>query len=471
MRIASFFVATIIPLGRIFLFFSLLFFPQTSIAKFVPNIQIEHSPPTTSLARGKRISLKARIIVPTMLNEARCYFKYETDKPYLFVEMNQTGQEFECQLPVPASHINKIEYIFVAVDSLSHVVKTRVFQASFNDVSEDQVLPSEKMQSAISVKSDTPISTSISGEFAPTDQPIFSVAPSDKRYGLRVALYDLSQNPDYGYSFFGGFEINDNNKEISPVRGFIDFSRAVSSDDNVLSGEKVITGSYPDQNYPDIAGSDWSGYFYVVDNHGNVLSSKISVTASVYHDGRGNVSIRIANHRCPGRSNFSNGRMDTSGYALIYDDCDGEIWSTHWHTFTSTSIQIMDFIDPPYYKKLNAIDLTRPDPHPLPEAPSLISPKEGDITDFRVTLLEWNAANYAVKYQIQRGSSCDAGSVYETSSLSYILYDIQDSSLDYWKVRGENSVGMWGPWSSCWSFVTKPHCPTCPVINSLLLNE
>ena len=143
-------------------------------------------------------------------------------------------------------------------------------------------------------------------------------------------------------------------------------------------------------------------------------------------------------------------------------------WGT---SATSTSIQIMDFIDTSYYKKLNAVDLTRSEPHPTPDAPTLISPLEGAITNFRETLLEWNAANYAVNYQIQRGSTCDAGVSYETSSLSYTLLDIEPSILNYWKVRGQNSVGVWGPWSPCWSFVTKPHCPTCPVINSLLLDE
>lgn len=471
MRISSFFVATIIFLGWLFLFFSLFFLPSSSFAKFIPNIQIEHSPPTTSFARGERVSLKARIIDPIVLNEARCYFKYETDKQYLFVEMSQTGQEFECQLPVPASHINKIEYLFVAVDSLSHVLKTHVFQASIQNVSEEQALASKNTKFAISVKSDIPISTSITEGFATTDQPIFMVASSDKRYGIHVALYDLSQNADYGYGFFGGFEIDDNTKAITPVRGFRDFSRAVSSDATILHGQETITNNYPDQNYPDIAGSTWSGYFYAVDNHGNVLSGKAPVSATVFHDGRGGVSLKIANHQCPGRSSYSHGRMDTSGYILIYDDCDGEIWSTHWRAATSTNIQIMDFTDPPYYKKLNVVDLTRPDPHPVPEAPTLISPHEGSVTDLREMLLEWNAANYAVNYQIQRGNSCNEGVLYETSSLSYALFNIEPANLNYWKVRGENSVGAWGPWSSCWSFTLEPRCPTCPVINSLLLNE
>ena len=117
------------------------------------------------------------------------------------------------QLPVPASHINQIEYVFVALDSLSHVVKTHVFHASIKGVPEDLTSPSEKSQPAVSVKSDIPISKNITDGFA-TSEPIFTVVSSKKRYGLQVALYDMSQNPDYGYGFFGGFEIDLNTQYI-----------------------------------------------------------------------------------------------------------------------------------------------------------------------------------------------------------------------------------------------------------------
>lgn len=470
MRGPSLLTSMLFLLGWMLLSLSFVFSPSISIAKYVPDIRIEHSPPT-SLPRGDRIHLKARISDPNRLNEVRCYFKYEAENSYLFVEMNQTEQGFECWLPEPASHIQQVEYVFVAVDSMSHVVRTHAFHASIEGDTEDRAVSSGSSELAVSVKSDVPIPADLAGGFATTDQPIYTVVTANMRFGLQVAIYDLSQDPGYGYGFFGGFDIEPNSQYISPVRGYRAFSASVSSGDRLLFDNRIITESYADQSYPNITGADWSGYFYVADSHGGLLSGKSPVTASVYHDGGGNVTIAISNHECPGRDSFSRGRMDTSGYILIYDDCDDEDWTTHWRTATSTSIQIMDFIDPPYYRKVNVVELTRSDPNPRPAAPTLISPLEGAIMNSRETRLQWNAANYAVNYQVQRGGSCDAGELYETSLQSYTLLDIEPSILNYWKVRGQNSIGLWGPWSPCWSFVTKPNCPACPVINSLLLDE
>ena len=453
-------------LERVLLIIFFVLLPGISNAKYVPDIRIEHSPPA-ALLKGERIHIKARIIAPNGLIEVRCYFKYDAGNSYLFVEMTNTEQGFECWLPAPASNIPQVEYVFVAVDSMSHVVKSNIFHASLEGDPEDQAVPSGRIESPLFVKSDIPVSTKAADGIASTDRPIYTVVSSNKQYGLQVAIYDLSQDPGYGYGFFGGFEIAVKNQEITPVRGYRAFPVSASSKAGMLLSTVTSTGSYPD-----ITGTNWTGYFYSVDNHGTLLSDKIPVTASVYHDGSGNVTIEVSNHQCPGQDSFSHGKMDTLGYILIYDDCDGEIWTTHTAPpATSTEIYIMDYTDPPFYKKLNEVDLTRPDPNPPPVAPTLVSPPDGASTNSRKTLLEWNAANHAAKYQVQRGSSCDAGGSYETTSLSYALIDIEPDVVNYWKVRGQNSVGIWGPWSSCWSFTTQPNCPACPGINSLLMDE
>jgi hypothetical protein len=443
----------------------LVFSPGISNAKFVPDVRIEHTPPAT-VSQSQRIHLNARIAGSEKLAEVRCYFKYEAENPYLFVRMTQTEQGFECWLPVPANHVERIEYLFVAVDSMSQVVKSSVFYASIMGHPKRSEKTPIKQMGIVLVKSELPISMQSATAFASTDQPVYTVVSANKQYGLRAGIYDSAQDPGYRYGLINGLAMGLNAQYLSPTLGYQSFTAVMSSDVQVLLEQEVLAA-----DYPDIDGSDWSGYFYVVDNDGNLLSGKSPLTATVYHDGNGNVSIAISTHKCPGRDYFSHGDMDTSGFIHIYDDCDHELWTTYWLTATSTRIHIMDFIDPPYYKKLNVIDLTRSDPNPTPVAPTLVSPLEGAVTDSRKTVLEWNAADYAVNYQVQLGGNCDTGSLYETSSLYYAVPDIQPDILYYWQVRGQNSVGQWGPWSPCWSFTAKVYCPTCPAINLLLLDE
>ncbi len=455
------------PWCRLLFTLPVLFLPGGADAQFVPDTRIEHSPPTI-FQQGERIRLQARMTDPNGLSEARCYFRYETNAPYLFVEMNQIAQGYECRLPVPAPHIRQIEYLLVAVNSLAHAIKTEIFHiAPAGEAEGGPSLPFAGSGQAIALQSDIPFSQDIVKGFALTDQPICTVVPAPKRFGLRVGIYDMSADPVYAVGFFGGFTIDLSNQLISSVRGFVDFSTPPATAEGALPDSANIAAGYPDIN-----GTNWSGYFYVVNRSGTPISAKTHVTASVYHNGSGSVSIQILSNRgCPGRDSYSRGSMNTSGYILIYDDCDGEDWTTHWTVATSTHLQILDYIDPPYYQKLNIVDLTRPNPIPTPAAPVLISPPDGARTNFRETLLAWNAANYAVGYQMQRGSTCDTGIVQETAALNSTLIDIEPNTVNYWKVRGKNSLGVWGPWSACWSFKTRPNCPACPAINVLLFEE
>jgi hypothetical protein len=105
--------------------------------------------------------------------------------------------------------------------------------------------------------------------------------------------------------------------------------------------------------------------------------------------------------------------------------------------------------------------------------PTLLSPLDGAKVDSRGgVLLEWNAAEYAVNYQVQRGSDCGAGVLYEPTSLTYALIDVEPYTLNYWRVRAQNSIGVWGPWSPCLEFQhVEITCPACPSIDLLLSGE
>jgi|GEM_PF-6247473 len=450
--------------GWIFLFICFLFSPSASDARFVPDVRIEHSPPT-ALVQGERVHLNARVASPEKLKEVRCYFKYEAANPYLFVKMRQTEQGFECWLPVPANHINQIEYVFVAVDSMTQVVRSSVFYASTTGLPKNRIKPLVLQKEIVTVQTELPVSLNTAAAFAKTDQPVYSVVSASKQYGLRAGMYDSAQT-GYRYGLIGSLAFGLNAQYLSPTLGYQSFTAAASSEVQVLFEQEVIA-----TNYPDIDGANWSGYFYVVDNSGNLLSAKSPLTATVYHDGNGNVSIAISTHQCPGQDYFSHGDIDTSGFIHIYDDCDDELWTTYSLTATSTHIQIMDFTDPPYYKTLNVVDLTRTTTPPPLAAPVLVSPVDGTTTNPQETVLRWNAVDSAVNYQVRLGSTCNAGTVYATPSPQYTLTKLVPDSVTYWQVRGQNVYAQWGQWSPCWSFTAVRPCLSCPVINLLLFEE
>ena len=450
--------------GWILFVISLMFSPVISNAKFIPDVRIEHTPPATFF-QGERIHLSARIADPGKVAEVRCYFKYESANPYLFVRMKPIEQGFECSLPVPASHVDRVEYVFVAVDALAQIVRSSVFYAPIAGSPKVRIKSFVPQQGLVTVKSELPISNQTAAAFASTDQPVYTVVSASKQYGLRAGIYDSAQ-AGYRYGLIGGLAFGLNAQYLSPTMGYQSFTAAVSSEVQVLFEQEVIA-----TNYPDIDGANWSGYFYVIDNNGNLLSDKSPLTATVYHDGNGNVSIAISTHQCPGQDYFSHGDIDTSGFIHIYDDCDDELWTTYALSATSTHIQIMDFTDPPYYKSLNVVDLTRTTTTPPLAAPVLVSPADGTTTNSQETVLRWNAVDSAVNYQIRLGSTCKAGTVYATPSPQYTLTNLETDIVKYWQVRGQNAYAQWGQWSPCWSFTAVPPCLSCPAINVLLLNN
>lgn len=341
-------------------FFAL--FSDIASAGFEPETQFHHVP-VFSIRPGEPIYLEADITDPLGIRQVRCYFQYEESAPYLFVEMRPTTHGYACWLPAPATHVYRIYYLLMAVNADRQVVRTSPFRVTIQGEPGDRNNIDPFV--SITVKSDIRIPDSVFTGFAPVNPPIHHVVDEKENYGLQVALYDMSQNPEYRYGFFGGFEVDIHKNTMIPIRGYMGFP--VSPD---MEGEMTLSGEATAEGYPDINGANWSGSFYVASSSGLLLSNKIPITALVVQDGWGNVKIAVTSNRaCPGRNLFS-GTINTSGYMMVYDlFCDDEDWTTHWHTATSTSIQIMDYIDPPYYQTLNVVDLTRPGPIPMPVAP------------------------------------------------------------------------------------------------------
>ncbi|MHA1622895.1 MAG: hypothetical protein ACTSVO_12240, partial [Candidatus Heimdallarchaeaceae archaeon] len=92
---------------------------------------------------------------------------------------------------------------------------------------------------------------------------------------------------------------------------------------------------------------------------------------------------------------------------------------------------------------------------PVPPAPILVSPASGTYTKDNTPFLDWNAASLAVAYQVQIATTPTFSSTERditTSSTAYIPSALPDGA-HYWRVRGRDSIGNWGPWSTVWVFI------------------
>ena len=100
-----------------------------------------------------------------------------------------------------------------------------------------------------------------------------------------------------------------------------------------------------------------------------------------------------------------------------------------------------------------------------PEAPTLVDPPNGTVfTNTAMPTFSWNSSTNAVDYQILVDNNQDFASpeidgiVVGTGYTSTVSLN---AGANYWKVRSRNNLGLWGEWTSVWSFaVSGPAVPT-----------
>ena len=110
-------------------------------------------------------------------------------------------------------------------------------------------------------------------------------------------------------------------------------------------------------------------------------------------------------------------------------------------------------------------------PPPTPAAPSLVSPSSGASVTLPVTL-DWNDVTAAVSYQIQvdNQSSFSAPRVIDqTVTTSQFTVTSLAAQQHWWRVRGRNSAGTNGAWSSTRSF-TPQSAPATAALSAVSVN-
>jgi len=161
------------------------------------TVKMRHHPVATHFVPGKRIELFLKVKDPSGIKEARCYFRSEGSKQFVFVPMARVersalvgtldfleGERYRGILPAPDEKIEAIEYAFLIVNGNGDVVKSQTFRA---DKREGGVAPAWQKTSG-----DEPIRVFTDLEKSPKDVPGFGdniqmdVADSAARFGMAV---------------------------------------------------------------------------------------------------------------------------------------------------------------------------------------------------------------------------------------------------------------------------------------------
>jgi hypothetical protein len=108
---------------------------------------------------------------------------------------------------------------------------------------------------------------------------------------------------------------------------------------------------------------------------------------------------------------------------------------------------------------------------PTPAAPPLVSPANGAAVTLPV-VLDWTDVNAATSYRIQVDDSSGFSAprvVEQTVMASQFTVTSLAERQHWWRVRGVNSAGTAGAWSSVRSF-TPPITPVTPALATITLN-
>jgi hypothetical protein len=155
-------------------------------------ITMKHTAPDYFVS-DQRIQLEAQVDDPAGVSLVRCYFKAAGEANMVFVPMNSNGKdEYTGILPAPSATTDRIEYLFLGVNSYKEVVRTQTFTITKD---ENQKTPSWQ-----EIPKEGEIKVSMELDKVPTELRGFSdnvtidMVESGARFGVVALLYHTAAN-------------------------------------------------------------------------------------------------------------------------------------------------------------------------------------------------------------------------------------------------------------------------------------
>lgn len=410
-----------------------LYGPGISAQTQRPEINISHAP-IDSAPNQQRLTLPFEVYTQLGIRQARCYFQSDLDAQWSFVIARFDGMNrYLCELPIVAPIAKWLDYRLLVIDHQDAVIRSQAFQIQLTP---DKALPLPNLK-PITVYDE------LRGNYLPwTNDPAVTtsaIGDDRHRYGLIAGLYTAAQIPAWlgaqpGY--FGGFEIDLATQSVFAIKGFAPGLSPVESRPLLAPDTKLF--ALPLSTTPNIDGDDWSGYFKTTGfNNRHNLTANVDQTNS-------NVTLTTTKS---GLAHRFVGTINSSGHMLVYDQYDGEDWTTHLGPATSTRINIYDFIRPPTASDpnppLNSVILSRT-LIVIPGTPSSINADDGiSIHHINVSWSSVSNASYYLVYRCNTTSTSSCNFIKNTANLS-TRDDPGDIRQYYYRVRACNSKGCSG---------------------------
>jgi hypothetical protein len=333
--------------------------PFSAQGASIPKTSIAHRN-VSSFGGEPHLRLEVNAKDPAGIKEVRCYFRFDPALPFIFIDMKQTGPEnFSTVLPVSLISADTMEYLFLVVNHDRQVILSPNFSLERNRGDDSFTGEASIDFDLYDFKSEVAIMDSLKKYFADSDRIGISAVSSQESYGITAGLYP-PERIDYEIAagYFGAFRL-DPAGEVSAVKGYMILGPSGTVLLRTQSANTAeITAKKEEENvFPDIAGSNWTGFFWRSDMY---TSSLLPLTAEVTIDEEGWVTITTSKENL---GHYLEGRVNTEGYMLLYDQYDGEDWTTHYGPASDLHIKIADYIYRPTLEKpsppLNIIELKR----------------------------------------------------------------------------------------------------------------
>ena len=399
---------------------------STVHANLLPDTTINHKTPA-SFTVNERIVLDIQIDDSAGVVDARCYFKADLDDIYLYVSTHElTENNVQCVLPAFGSGVETVEYFFLVVNGSGQVIRSTPYlipeSGTVVAIGEQIAAPASGQLEVFSELGDSRIeNTSIIDPMV----LLMMTEQMHQLYGLRAGVYNQAEIPDslgVMQGFFGGFILNPADNTVEPIQGFAPGLKPLTTRQSPAAGTFSEESTTRAKTKPvNIAGNNWTGYFFRSDESDN----KLNITASISQSGS-EVSITTSKS---GLGHHLTGTINSDGSMLVYDSYDEEDWSTHYGPASYTQVRLYDYIRQPEAGEpeppLNAITLYRP-----PKPPLEVKASDGIFTD--KIAVTWSFSAGATSYLVY---DCDSQSTDDCQKLATVYSNHYDDRREiYGKV-------------------------------------
>lgn len=299
---------------------------------------------------GTGFQISADVADDSDIDIVRCYFRFTSSASYAFVKMTTGGgSSFTGLLPASADNADQLEYVILAVNKEGQVVVSRECSVNISTLPERSV----SCEGRLSVYTEAAEGNIVASDYLCSCSVVLSETDLAENYGVLAGLYSADQLEGSLVSgYFGSFQLQGDGSVI-PKKGY-----AVALDEETLNTLQKRSGA-KSSTLVDLNGDNWTGEFYCTYDDQAEKTNVVEITASITQNAS---NVVVVTTSLDGLGHRLAGQIYSGNHLLIYDDYDGEDWSTHWVPAEALYVQLADYVveeSDSSGTPLNVIELSR----------------------------------------------------------------------------------------------------------------